>query len=297
MLIGIIKSSRPKQWIKNLMVLFPLLFSFNESWFIGSIDHALGLFTGSTLTILAFVLASSSIYLINDLADIEQDSRHPMKKKRPVVSGVVGRKTAVVSSLVLAITGISISSVVAVEISFYIFGYVILMIMYSFVLKNIVLLDVFCISAGFIIRVVVGAAAISVPISPWLYVCTGFGSLFVALSKRVGEISVYGPRESVNRKVIQKYDGEFGKNLIAMTLTSTLISYCLYTVTASNLPANNSMMLTIPLVVFGMFRYMYLVTVKGEGEKPEEPVLKDSPLLTCVLGWASLIAAILYFYR
>ena len=297
MLIGIIKSSRPKQWIKNLMVLFPLLFSFNESWFIDATDQALRLFTGSFLAISAFILASSAIYLVNDLSDIEQDSIHPLKKKRPVVSGSIGKKTAVVSSIVLGISAIAISSAVATEISLYIFGYVILMIMYSFVLKNIVLLDVFCIAAGFIIRVLVGAAAISVPISPWLYVCTGFGSLFVALSKRVGEISAFGPRESTDRKVIQKYDGEFGKNLIIMTLTSTLISYCLYTFTASNLPDNNSMMLTIPLVVFGMFRYMYLVTVEGEGEKPEELVLKDKPLLTCVLGWVFLVGGILYLYR
>ena len=171
------------------------------------------------------------------------------------------------------------------------------MLVYAFFLREIILLDVFCISAGFIIRVVAGAVAIGVPMSPWLYVCMGFGSLYIALSKRMGELMSDNGNGHDGRKLLEFYTQELLSSMLTIVLSATLIAYCLYTFIADNLPSNNSMMLTIPFVVYGMLRYLYLVRIEGKGERPEIIIVKDIPILLCVGMWFFVSATVLYLYR
>ena len=168
---------------------------------------------------------------------------------------------------------------------------------YTYFLREIILLDVLCISAGFIARVVAGAVAIGVPMSPWLYVCMGFGALYVALSKRMGELMSDNGNGHDGRKPLEFYTQELLSSMLTIVLSATLIAYCLYTFIADNLPSNNSMMLTIPFVVYGMLRYLYLVSIEGKGERPEIILVKDIPILLCVGMWFFVSGTVLYLYR
>ena len=176
-------------------------------------------------------------------------------------------------------------------------SYLLLMAAYTYFLREIILLDVFCISAGFITRVVAGAVAIGVPMSPWLYVCMGFGALYIALSKRMGELMSDNGNGQYGRKPLELYTQELISSMLTVVLSSTLIAYCLYTFVAANLPSNISMMLTIPFVVYGMLRYLYLVRIEGKGEKPEIIIVKDIPILLCVGMWFFVSGTVLYLYR
>ncbi|MCH7652976.1 MAG: UbiA family prenyltransferase [Chloroflexi bacterium] len=175
--------------------------------------------------------------------------------------------------------------------------YVASMIAYSLALKNVVLLDVFIIGGGFVLRAVAGAVVINVPISPWLYICTGLGALFLALSKRRAELAVAGDMAHTQRKSLSLYSVGLLDQLIVVVATSAVIAYSLYTFTAQNLPENHAMMITIPLVIFGLFRYLLLMHTKGLGEEPEEVIIKDAPLIAVVLMWLGSAAAILTLFR
>ena len=170
------------------MVFLPALFSFNESWVLNEAETSIPILSRAFITLGCFVLASSAIYMFNDVIDADKDKLHPNKKYRPVASGRLGKKLALTVALILAAGAIFASSTISVAMVFVLLSYLLLMLVYAFFLREIILLDVFCISAGFIIRVVAGAVAIGVPMSPWLYVCMGFGSLYIALSKRMGGI-------------------------------------------------------------------------------------------------------------
>jgi 4-hydroxybenzoate polyprenyltransferase len=171
------------------------------------------------------------------------------------------------------------------------------MIAYSLFLKSIVLLDVFAIGSGFVLRVVAGATALQVPISPWLYLCTGLGALFIALSKRRSELASAGESASQQRDTLSMYTLSYLDQLTAIVATSALISYSLYTFTAPNLPDNHTMMLTIPFLTYGLFRYMYLVHTHNQGENPEEIIITDVPMIISIVLWLATGAAILIAFR
>ena len=288
---------RPIQWTKNLMVFLPALFSFNEAWVLNDAEIAVPILSRAFITLGCFVLASSAIYMFNDVIDANKDKLHPNKKYRPVASGRLGKKLALTVALILAAGAISASSAISVAMVFVLLSYLLLMLAYAFFLREIILLDVFCISAGFIIRVVAGAIAIGVPMSPWLYVCMGFGALYIALSKRMGELMSDNGNGHDGRKLLKVYTQELLSSMLTIVLSATLIAYCLYTFIADNLPSNNSMMLTIPFVVYGMLRYLYLVRIEGKGERPEIIIVKDIPILLCVGMWFFVSATVLYLYR
>lgn len=289
MLKGIIKEMRIHQWIKNAFVLIPLVF-----------DRQLFLIEPFTRTIVGFFLfcfVSSSVYLINDILDIEADRAHPKKKFRPIASGVIPISLAVVIAVILIIgtfTGaFFLSKPFLIMIALYFF----INLAYSLRLKHVPLIDVFIIAAGFVLRVGAGVTLIQVErFSPWLYVVTIVFALFFALGKRRGELATIEENNNNQRKVLDGYTIPLLDQLITIISATTIISYSLYTFSAPNLPDNHSMMLTIPFAIFGIFRYLYLIQVKNEGGAPDELVLSDRPLQITFILFAFTVLLIFYFF-
>jgi len=287
MLKALIQSMRPKQWVKNVFILAALVFDRQLISAEASLRTLAGVFL--------FCMLSSSVYLINDVADKEADQNHPTKKNRPIASGKLPTKIA----LAAAITIVVVSLWLAFRLS-HSFGiissiYFLLNLAYSFKLKHIPLIDVMVIAAGFVLRVAAGVSLIEVErFSPWLYVSTTLLALFIGFGKRRAEISCLNEDAKQHRKVLDGYTLEFLDQLITIVSSTTIMTYSLYTFSAPNLPQNNSMMLTIPFVLYGLFRYLYLVKVQKSGGAPEELILSDRPLQFCILGWG--VSVILIFY-
>jgi 4-hydroxybenzoate polyprenyltransferase len=286
---GLVQAGRPKQWTKNVLLFFGLIFALKLTN-LGLVERAFGGF-------LVFCAASSAIYLINDLADVEKDRQHPTKRKRPLAARIITPLQAIVLASVLA--GLALSGGVALGPIFAAMTvtYIVLQILYSFYLKHVVLLDVFVLAAGFVIRAAAGAVVVGVPISPWLYLCTVLASLYLGLSKRRNEIVTLSDGAGNHRRILEEYSVPLLDQLILVVTSATVMAYSLYTFSAENLPPDHSMMLTIPFVLYGLFRYFYLVHQKGEGGSPDETLLTDRPLLICAALWLATATAILYWAR
>jgi 4-hydroxybenzoate polyprenyltransferase len=286
-LTGLIATMRPRQWSKNAFVFVALLF-----------DRKLFDLPSVINTLIAFVLLcmmSSAVYLMNDLADIDSDRQHPTKKDRPLPSGRLSPSVAAVAAVVLAvvslIAGYFVTPVLAVILALYL-G---IQMLYTFRLKHVVLLDVMAIAAGFVLRIAAGVAVIDVErFSPWLYVFGGFLALFMALGKRRHEIVLLGETAGDHRAILEDYTVELIDILLVIVTTSALAAYSLYTFLAEGLPENHVMMLTIPFVLYGIFRYLYLIHVRGEGGAPEEILLRDRPLQVTLVLYGAMVAVALY---
>jgi 4-hydroxybenzoate polyprenyltransferase len=285
-LLAVLRSVRPKQWPKNLLVFAGLVFTYN-------LLNA-GMLTRVILAFVAFCALSSAGYLWNDLRDINADRLHPIKRHRPIASGLLPPMMAAGLGLVLGLAGLGLALTLGTSFALVAALYMLLTASYSIWLKHLVLIDVFGISAGFVLRAVGGAVVIGVPVSPWLYVCTVLASLFLALGKRRNELEVLESGAAGHRKNLEQYSLELVDQLIQIVASVTIMAYSLYTFTAENLPRDHSMMLTIPLVVYGLFRYLYLVRVKRQGGAPEDLLLTDPGLLGTAICWVGLSVAILY---
>ena len=294
---GLIDSARPKQWIKNLIVYFALFFTVGESWQLNNAEEASRLLLRSTAAFAVFCLITSSIYVVNDVFDKDKDRHHLKKKTRPIAAEKIGINLALGFAGILAVVGAIGSYMLSPSSFLMVIGYFSLMILYSAHLKQIVIIDVIIISLGFVIRAVTGAMVIDVSVSPWLYVCTGLAALFIGFSKRLNEKKSAGADGYLQRETLEQYSVDFLQQLIAISATSSLLGYTLYTFTSPNLPTNNAMMLTIPFVVYGLLRYLFLVNEKNLGESPEEIILKDLPLKISVAAWLLVAIAILIYYR
>ena len=297
---NILITSRPNQWIKNLVVFIPVLFSFNESWTFIEYDLVLSLFVNAILSFVAFTFIAIAIYFINDVLDKKNDLKHPTKKQRPIASGELSTSVAIYSSIVCIVISFSISLIINPILLIAVCTYFLLMTFYSYKLKEILFLDIFSIALGFVIRVVAGAIAIDVPVSIWLCLCMLFGALFIAVSKRFSEIWTNDENFLYQRLVLERYSKLSKKNsiiILAVVMSITFVLYILYTLSASNLPDNNAMILTVPLVIAGMGRYFYLVINSHLGEKPEIIVVKDLVMKSVILSWICLVAVILYYWR
>ncbi|MBF6592751.1 MAG: decaprenyl-phosphate phosphoribosyltransferase, partial [Ktedonobacterales bacterium] len=260
-LSGLAASARPKQWSKNLIVFGPIVFAR---------DLLSGhLLARAILTFIAFCLVSSCVYLINDAIDVESDRRHPEKRLRPLAAGQITLPQALVEMVALGLLSLVAGFVVGWPVGLAVAGYLALMTAYSFVLKQLVLIDVFAIACGFIVRAVAGALAIHVSISPWLYLCTLLLALFLALSKRQNELATLQDGAAGHRKILDEYTPAMLDQMTSVVTASTIMAYSLYTFSAESLPANHAMMLTIPFVIYGIFRYQYLVHKKSLGGAPE----------------------------
>ncbi len=288
----LLKAMRPKQWSKNILLFAGLLFGlkFTDPT---SVVKALEGFT-------LFCLFSSSVYLINDVRDRDKDRLNPRTRNRPIASGALKPQVAIAAVAVILPVTFVLSWFLSPWFALVGAIYMAKDFAYSFGLKHVVILDVFLIAAGFTLRAVAGALAIGVDISQWLYMVTSLGALFLALNKRKHEVQLLGVDAKSHRKVLDEYSPALVEEMLAVITASTLMSYSLYTVTATNLPRplqeNHLMMLTVPFVLYGIFRYLYLVYQKNEGSSPEEVLIRDRPLLVCVVLWGITSATLLYVY-
>ncbi len=290
---GLLWSMRPVQWTKNLVVLLPLAFSINERWDLNDADLIGELVLRVAAGALVFSALSGAVYIVNDSFDRSSDAVHPRKRYRPIASGVV--PLAAAQAAALLVMAASIAGGFLLDVGFGIVGAVFLVtnLGYSSYLKRIIILDVMLVAAGYLLRVVAGALIIDVSPSPWLYSTIGVGALFIAVAKRYSELSAAGADAVTQRTVLGEYSQAFLGQLVSITGTAAVVAYALYTFTASNVPENHSMMLTIPFVVFGLFRYLYLMNRTGLTESPELVILRDRPLLASVALWAVTSVVIL----
>ncbi len=287
MLKHLLKAMRPRQWVKNGFVFFALIFDkqlFQAEPFLRTLE---GFFL--------FCLISSSVYLFNDLVDIEADRQHPEKKHRPLASGKLSVRAAVVAAVTLAALALSLGYWLASGFAILLGIYFVINLLYSRWLKHIPILDVLIISAGFVLRVAGGVTLITVErFSPWLYMITVLFSLYLGLGKRRAEMSLLAQGAASHRKVLDGYTLPLLDQYITIVSGTTIVAYSLYTFSAPNLPQNHSMMLTIPFVVYGIFRYLQLIHTGSTAGSPEEVALTDRPLQITVLLWG--LAVIVIFY-
>jgi 4-hydroxybenzoate polyprenyltransferase len=288
---GLLRTLRPRQWIKNGFVFMALLF-----------DQKLNNWPLLGRTVFAFVLfcmISSTVYIINDLADLERDKQHPKKRNRALPSGQLQPWFAILSAIAIL--------AVCLPLSFWlhpIFGLIVLTYLllpglaYSFSLKHVVIIDVMVVASGFLLRVASGVVVAEAErFSPWLYVCTIFLALFLAIGKRRHELTYLADGANSHRKILDEYSIGFLDEMSRIVTAGALIAYSFYTFSASNLPSNHAMMLTIPFVIYFLFRYQYLIHVKGEGGAPEMLLYTDLPLLLDVALWGAAIVLILYVFN
>ena len=292
---AVLLAARPRQWTKNLLIYVPLLFTAGDAWDLSDADGALSLLVKATLAVVLFSLVSSGQYLVNDVLDADEDRRHPRKRLRPVASGALAPAVSLAVGGLLAAGGTAAAFVLEPAFGWVTAIYLATTAAYSFALKRVALLDVFVISAGFVLRTVAGAAVLGVPVSPWLYTCAGLGALFIALSKRRSELANAGDRAPEQRETLDLYSAPLLDQLIGISATATLLTYVLYTFTAPNLPDDHSMMLTAPFAVYILFRYIYLVQRRGLGENPEDMFTSDLPIIAAVALW--LLTALVVLLR
>jgi len=280
-------SFRPKQWLKNLLVFAGLVFSrnlFDPTNFLRSLGG-----------FVAFCLLSSAVYLVNDLADLEKDRLHPLKRSRPIASGRLQPGAAKVAAAVVA--AVALAGSFALDWRFGLVGsaYFLLEVAYSFRLKHLVVLDVMTVAAGFALRAVAGTVLVHVTISSWLFVCTILFALFISLAKRRHELLFLEGGGTGHRAVLENYSETLLDQMMAVATSSAVIAYCLYTIAPETVAkfGTHDLMLTVPFVLYGIYRYLYLVYRREMGGAPEQALLTDAPLAVDVLLWmASVVVAI-----
>jgi 4-hydroxybenzoate polyprenyltransferase len=287
MLGALIRSLRPRQWVKNGFIFAALVFD-------GQLTQA-GPLARTLAGFVVFCLASSSVYLINDLADLEEDRLHPVKKSRPLPSGALPIPLARAASVALIVVSGLAALALSTGFTAIVLTYIASNLLYSWRLKHVPIVDVFIVAAGFVLRVAAGTTLIVVErFSPWLYVCMTLLALFLALGKRRAELKLLADSAGQHRRVLDGYTIPLLDQLLVIVSSSTIMAYSLYTFSADNLPTNHLMMLTIPFVIYGIFRYVWLAQVKDAGGAPEDLLLTDRPMLATFLLWGFAATAILY---
>ncbi len=283
---ALLRALRPRQWTKNALLFVALAFTLN-------IQQPV-LLTRTLIAFVCFCALSSAGYVLNDAADIEADRQHPTKRFRPIASGAVSLPLALGLGAVLAVGGVAGCLLVSPALGATAVAYLLLTAGYTLWLKHAVLLDIFGLAAGFVMRAAAGAVAIDVPISPWLYTATMLGALLIALGKRRSEVLSLGEDASSHRRSLETYTVALIDQLILVIGSAAVMTYALYTFSAENLSHDHSMMLTIPVVLYGLFRYLLLVHEGDVGGAPEDLLFRDRPLLLSVVLWAVLAVGILY---
>jgi len=280
---------RPRQWTKNLLLFAGLIFTnniFNAPLLIRSIA-GFG----------CFCLLSGALYILNDILDVEQDRQHPRKRLRPIASGQLPIPVAGLASGIIGSVALAAAFVLQPPFGLIALGYFLLILSYSLWLKHIVLVDVFTIAFGFVLRAVAGTAAISVKVSPWLLVCTTLLALFLGLGKRRQELVLLAADASNHRKILDEYSLEWIDQMLSAITSATIVSYAFYTFTSETASQHKSLMLTIPFVMYGLFRYLFLIHKRNMGGSPETILLEDRPLQIDIFLWIVSSALILYFNR
>ncbi len=287
---GLIKSMRPRQWPKNIFFFAALVF--DRQFFVP--EPVLRTLAGFVL----LCLASSAVYLVNDIADREQDRMHPAKSKRPVASGQLPVALAAAAAVVLMAFSLIAAVALAPAFAALIAAYLVLNLAYSFYLKHIPIVDAMTVAIFFVLRVVGGVLLIHVErFSPWMYVCMVLLALYISFGKRRSEILLLEDGASNHRRVLSGYSIPLLDSYIHIVSAATIVAYSFYTFSAPNLPANHVMMLTIPFILYIIFRYLYLMQIEHKGGAPEDMVLSDRPLQIAILVWGFSVMLILYIWR
>ena len=287
MLTALLKTMRPRQWTKNVFVFAPLVF-----------DKQLLILNAFLRTAAGFVLfcmISSAVYIFNDLADIEADREHPVKKNRPIPSGQLPLGLAWAVGILLVTIALVIGYLLSPSFAMVVATYFLLNLAYSKWLKHILILDVLILATGFVLRVGAGVTMIHVErFSPWLYVVMTLLALYLGFGKRRAELALLANEAGAHRKVFDDYSIPLLDQYIMIVSGTTIVAYSFYTFSAPNVPANHTMMLTVPFVMYAIFRYLYLVQVKHAGGAPEEIQLSDRPLQISLFLWALVVLAVFY---
>jgi 4-hydroxybenzoate polyprenyltransferase len=288
--LSLLQTMRVRQWHKNALIFAGVVFDgrlFDPSIFLRTL-----------LVALCFCLLSSSVYIINDLADIEKDRLHPRKRLRPLPSGKLRPAVAAGAAVALAVIPLAVAAWLNIWVGLVLGVYLLQNIAYSFYLKNVVLIDVMVLALGFLLRVVAGVLIVPVSnFSPWLYVCVVLGALFLGFGKRRHEIALLEESAGKHRSSLLEYNLPLLDQIIGIVTTSILLTYTLYTFEAKTaLVRDGRMLLTTPFVFYFLTRYLYLIHVKKLGGSPDELLLKDIPLLTNTLLWMMAVVALIYFW-
>jgi 4-hydroxybenzoate polyprenyltransferase len=289
MLKAILKTMRPKQWAKNVFLLVALVFDRKLT----NTEAILHTFAG----VILFSLVASMVYIINDIADIEADRQHPAKRNRPIASGKLPITAAWRTAVVLMVFVFPAAYLLSPSFALIALLYLLLNLAYSKWLKHIVLVDIIILASFYVIRVAAGVTLVDVVrFSPWLYVFTTFLALLIGTGKRRAELALLAETANTHRRVLEGYSLQFLDQLITLAAGMTIITYSLYTFSAPNLPENYATMFTIPFIIYSIFRYQYLLQVKGTGGAPEDIVLSDRPLQTAILFYGITVLVIFYIF-
>jgi 4-hydroxybenzoate polyprenyltransferase len=284
----LLAAARPREWIKNTFIFAPLFFSQN----LLNPEFALK----SACAFVLFCLAAGGVYLVNDIWDRRQDEKHPLKRTRPIASGALSAGVAATAAVIFYVIAVAGGAILKPMFGVVIFAYVILSFAYSKWLKHAVILDVFSIAAGFVLRVVAGAVVIDVMMSHWLLICTMLLALFLGFSKRRCELVALATDASLHRRVLTEYDAGFLDMMIAIVTSATVIAYTLYTVSDETVQRfhTDRLLWTLPFVLYGIFRYLYLVYHKNSGGNPSQVLVSDAPLLVSIFLWGLACGFIIY---
>ena len=285
----LLTSMRPYQWSKNILLFAGLFFSLS----LFNVPLVLKAFYG----FISFTFASSSVYLFNDLTDIEKDKRHPLKKNRPLAAGRISKKEAIIVSLVLFLLSVAIPALL-INYLFVtiIIAYIIINLAYSFYFKRIVILDVFLVSLGFLLRVIAGIVAIDVPISQWIIIATFLLAMLLSIGKRRGELINLNDGASDHRKSLSNYSLAFIDNLLNIIVAATIVTYALYTIADETVARfrTHMLILTTPVIIYMLFRYLYMLQHKNQGEDPIKMIIHDHHLIIGGIIWLLMVGALIY---
>ena len=286
---AVVHTMRPRQWVKNGFLLAPLVFD-RQLFTLPSLARV-------ALAILAFCLLSSAVYIFNDLRDVESDRHHPRKKLRPIASGQLSIQTAYMVLAVCLLAALPLAAWLSTAFLGLCLAYLVLNLAYSTWLKHIPILDILVLASFYVIRVSAGLVVIVVStFSPWIFVFTTFLALFLGVGKRRAELSLLAGEANIHRRSLEGYNLSLLDQWLHSASTMTIMTYSLYTFFATGMPDNHLMMATIPCLIYGMFRYSYLVQVDQRGGSPEEVLLSDRPLQVSILIWGALVMIILYLF-
>lgn len=283
---GLIRLLRPKQWTKNLLLFAALLFSFEEI----RTETILATLLGFIL----FSLVAGCVYILNDFVDRDRDRQHPVKKYRPMASGQVNPIHALLFGIILLILSVGTAFMMNPLFGVLCIVYFLLNVSYSFVLKHLVILDMMTIAAGFVLRAIAGGVLIHVPFTPWFLICTMLLSLFLAIGKRRNELTLLEGNTGSHRKVLDNYSITLLDQFNTIVTTATIISYSLFTFTSDR---TIHLMWTIPLVIYGMFRYLYLIHMKNQGGSPDRVLFEDKPILITVMLYVISVVTIFAIFE
>ena len=286
-MIDYIKLLRPQQWIKNVFLFAGLIFSL-QFYHIGSILVNIYAF-------IIFCILSSGNYILNDIIDYEEDQIHPVKSKRPIASGRIKKKSAGIIAIFLLICSFILARLINYQFFYACLVYIVLMVLYSTKVKQIIILDILFVAIGYVLRAIAGAVAIGVEISSWLLLCTLLLALFIVVSKRRTEIITLGKEAIKYRKILSQYSVDLLNQMIAIVTAACILSYCLYTLAPETVAKfhTRNLISTVPFVIYGIFRYLYITYKKVEADIPEKVLITDTPLQICLILWIIVCVLIL----